>query len=108
MSFEIHPREARPLLDAGEAVALDVREVDEWRHGHIGGALHIPLGQLGARLHELPHGKRLVAVCRSGSRSSLVVHALRERGYDVVNLAGGLLSWHASGMPLEPAPGMVA
>lgn len=108
MSFEIHPREARPLFDSGEAVALDVREADEWRHGHIRDAVHIPLGQLGARLHELPRGRRLVAVCRSGSRSALVVHALRERGFDAVNLDGGLLSWHASGLPLEPAPGLVA
>ena len=108
MSAEIHPREAEPLLEAGEALALDVREPHEWRCGHIRGALHIPLGELAARLHELPRGKRIVAVCRSGSRSGMVVGPLRTHGYDVVNLAGGLLTWHASGLPLEPAPGTVA
>jgi rhodanese-related sulfurtransferase len=108
VTLEIHPREARPLLDAGEAVALDVREPHEWHRGHIRDALHIPLEELAARLHELPRGRRIVAVCRSGSRSGMVVGALRQHGYDVVNLAGGLLSWHASGLPLEPAPGTVA
>ena len=108
MSFEIRPRDAHPLLEQGEAVALDVREHHEWHRGHIGGAIHIPLGELGARLPELPRGKRILAVCRSGARSGSVVSPLRELGYDVVNLSGGLLSWNASGLPLEPAPGMVA
>lgn len=108
MSVEIHPREARTLLDGGEAVALDVREPYEWHHGHIPAALHIPLGELGARLHELPTEKRIVAVCRSGNRSGAVVAPLRQLGYDVLNLSGGLLSWQETGLPLEPATGGVA
>ena len=107
MSWEIHPREAQPLLEAGEAVALDVREPDEWQRGHIRDALHIPLGELAERLHELPRQKQIVAVCRSGSRSGVAVAPLRQHGYDVVNLGGGLLSWHASGLPLEPQSGTV-
>ena len=103
MIQEIEPRAAHTLLDSGEAVALDVREPAEWQEAHIPDALHIPLGELAARLHELPHGRRLVAVCRSGSRSGMVVEALRQRGYDIVNLAGGLVSWHAAGLPLEAA-----
>ena len=108
MSWEIHPREAKPLLESGDALALDVREPHEWHRGHIRGALHVPLGELAARLHELPQGRRIVAVCRSGSRSGTVVGPLRRYGFDIVNLGGGLLSWHASGLPLEPATGTVA
>ncbi len=107
-SAEIQAHEAKALLEGGDAVALDVREPYEWHHGHIREALHIPLGELGARLHELPKGKRIVAVCRSGNRSGAVVAPLRQLGYDALNLSGGLLSWHASGLPLEPAPGGVA
>ena len=103
MSVDVQAPEARTLLDGGDAVALDVREPWEWSRGHIAGALHIPLGELGARLHELPRDRRIVAVCRSGSRSGAVVGALRQRGYDVVNLAGGLLSWHAHRLPLAAA-----
>ena len=108
MSWEIHPREAKPLLESGDALALDVREPYEWHRGHIRDALHIPLGELAARLHELPQGRRIVAVCRSGNRSGAVVAPLRQLGYDALNLSGGLLSWHASGLPLEPAAGGVA
>ena len=105
---EVDPHEARALLDADEALALDVREAWEWSRGRIAGALHIPLGELAARLHELPQDRRIVAVCRSGSRSAMVAAALRQRGYDVVNLADGMLAWHAHGLPLEPATGGVA
>jgi rhodanese-related sulfurtransferase len=108
VKLDIHPREARPLLDAGDAVALDVREPWEWQQGRIRGALHIPLADLTHRLHELPHGRQIVAVCRSGSRSGSVIAPLRQLGYDVVNLAGGLLAWHADQLPLEPATGTVA
>jgi rhodanese-related sulfurtransferase len=108
VKLEIHPREARPLLEAGDAVALDVREPYEWQEGRIRDALHIPLAELGRRLHELPNGRPIVAVCRSGSRSGSVVAPLRQLGYDVVNLAGGLLAWHADQLPLEPATGTVA
>ncbi len=103
MTEEIHAGEASSLLAAGDAVALDVREPWEWRDGHIRQALHIPLGQLAQRLHELPDGRKLIAVCRSGSRSGSVVAPLRQRGYDVVNLAGGLVAWTAQGLPLEAA-----
>lgn len=103
MIQEIDPKEAQTLLDSGGAVALDVREPWEWQDAHIRHALHIPLDELAARLHELPQDQKLVAVCRSGSRSGMVVDALRQRGYDIVNLAGGLLSWHAAGLPLEAA-----
>lgn len=108
MNIEIHPREARPLLEAGDAVALDVREPWEWQQGRIPEALHIPLGELAERLHELPRGRRIVAVCRSGSRSGSVIAPLRQLDYDIVNLGGGLLAWHAEQLPLEPATGTVA
>lgn len=108
MKLEIHPHDARPLLEAGDAVALDVREPWEWQQGRIRDALHIPLDELAHRLHELPQGQQIVAVCRSGSRSGSVIAPLRQLGYDVVNLAGGLLAWHADQLPLEPATGTVA
>jgi rhodanese-related sulfurtransferase len=105
---DIHPRDAGPLLASGDAVALDVREHWEWQHGHIRHAFHIPVGGLAQRLHELPQGRQIIAVCRSGSRSGSVVAPLRHLGYDILNLAGGLVSWHAHGLPLEPATATVA
>jgi rhodanese-related sulfurtransferase len=98
---------AAELLAAGSATALDVREPDEWRAGHIAGALHIPMGELGERLGELPQGD-IVAVCRSGARSGMVTDALRRAGYRVENLDGGMQACQRSGLPLEPTGGWIA
>lgn len=108
MNHDIDAPTAQALLDEQQALALDVRDGWEWQQGHIARALHIPLDELAHRLHELPRGRQIVAVCRSGSRSASVIAPLRQRGYEIVNLAGGLLAWHRSGLPLEPATGSVA
>jgi len=79
---------------------LDVREDDEWQAGHIDGAQHIPLGQLGERLAELPKESRIVAVCRSGGRSGAAVRGLKQLGYDAENLEGGVTAWSKAGLPL--------
>jgi rhodanese-related sulfurtransferase len=84
---------------------LDVREDDEWQAGHIDGAQHIPLGQLGERLGELPAGKTIVAVCRSGSRSDAAVRGLRQTGRKAENLDGGVTAWSRAGLPLVDGAG---
>ena len=88
-------------------VVLDVREDWEWEAGHIAESVHIPLGELGARIGELAGDRPIVVVCRSGVRSQMAADAMAEAGWDTANLAGGLLAWHAAGLPLEP-PGHVA
>lgn len=84
---------------------LDVREDDEWQAGHIEGAQHIPLGQLGDRVGELPTGASIVAVCRSGSRSAAAVRGLRQLGYTAENLDGGVTAWARAGLPLVDGSG---
>ena len=78
---------------------LDVREDVEWAHGHIEGAQHIPLGQIPARVDELPDGRTLV-VCKMGGRSAQAVAYLTAKGLDVVNLDGGMLDWAGAGRPM--------
>jgi rhodanese-related sulfurtransferase len=84
---------------------LDVREEDEWDAGHIDGAQHIPLGDLGARLAEVPKERVVVAVCRSGSRSDRAAKGLRLSGYQAENLEGGVTEWSRSGLPLVAKTG---
>jgi rhodanese-related sulfurtransferase len=79
---------------------LDVREQDEWDAGHIDGAQHIPLGELGARLAEVPKEKVVVAVCRSGSRSDRAAKGLRLSGFEAENLDGGVTAWSRAGLAL--------
>ena len=78
---------------------LDVREPEEWRHGHIEGAMHIPLSLLPVRVSELPAAQTLV-VCKVGGRSAQVTQYLVRSGYEAVNLDGGLLEWAAAGRTL--------
>src|ERR1700756_2235031 len=51
-------------LRSGTAAVLDVRPEDEFQHGHLPGALNIPLAQLERRLAELPADREIVAYCR--------------------------------------------
>lgn len=91
--------EAAALIEEG-AVLLDVREPEEWEGGHVPGAVFIPMGELGARIGELPTDERVVVICRSGHRSALVTAALQRAGFEATNLAGGLLAWAADGRPV--------
>lgn len=104
--MDVH--EAARLLEAGEAVALDVREASELRHGRIPGALHVPMSELPAGLRLLPHDRTIVAVCRSGNRSGQVTKALQRQGYRIENLDGGVEDWLREGLPLDPPDGHVA
>ncbi len=100
-------RAAAALVEREEAIVLDVRERIEWAAGHVPGALHIPLADLDARIGELPKGRAIVAVCRTGSRSRWAVKDLRRAGYPAENLRGGLRAWMRADLPLEPHEGRV-
>lgn len=106
---EIDPAEAALKVESG-AFLLDVREPDEWAAGHAPGAKHIPLGELSARVDEVPEDRPVVAICRVGGRSAKATIALNNAGYDVVNLAGGMRAWAAAGQPVvtdDGSPGSV-
>ena len=86
-------------LPAGVTV-LDVREPIEWQHGHIEGALHVPLTQVPDRIDELPTDQQLLVVCKVGGRSAQATAFLREKGLEAINLAGGMLEWSDAGRPM--------
>lgn len=79
---------------------LDVREPDEWAAGHIFGATHIPMGQVEARLDELPKDEKVIVVCRIGGRSAKITELLGKHGFHAVNMNGGMLAWDAAGKPM--------
>ena len=94
---------AADLLAARSVVVVDVRQHAEWKTGHIRDAIHIPLGQLSSRQHQLPRGKSIITVCRSGHRSALAARTLTRAGHDVRNLRGGMNAWARAGLPLSNA-----
>ena len=102
--------QAAALADGG-AVLLDVREPQEWQAGHAPRARHIPLGQIARRAGELPKGRAVVTVCRSGARSARAAALLAADGREVSNLAGGMHAWARAGLPVVArggGPGRVA
>jgi rhodanese-related sulfurtransferase len=85
-----------------DVVLIDVREDSEYAEGHIPGAVLIPLGQIPDRLGEIPQDKTVIAVCRSGNRSSQAANFLRQQGFDNVhNMQGGMLAWGQAGYEIE-------
>jgi rhodanese-related sulfurtransferase/glyoxylase-like metal-dependent hydrolase (beta-lactamase superfamily II) len=96
---EVTPAAAEELVHAG-AVVIDVREPDEWSAGHLPDARLIPMGAVEARIGEIPAEGSTVVVCRSGGRSRAIAKLLTSRRIDAVNLAGGLLAWERSGLPV--------
>ena len=89
------PREYAARVEAGAApLLLDVREGWELAIARLDGVLHIPMGEIPARLGELAPEREIVVLCRSGGRSATVARYLQQQGYrDVWNLAGGILAW---------------
>ena len=91
---EITPSEVLEILKrGGERNFIDVREGEEIAQGKIPGAQHIPLGELKNRLHEIEKEKEHIVVCRSGNRSGKAAEYLKNKGYEVLNLTGGMMDW---------------
>jgi sulfur dioxygenase len=91
---------------AAPPLLLDVREPEEFvgELGHIEGALLVPMDALERRLPKLTGymDEDVVVVCRAGARSASAGAILRRAGFSqVYNLSGGMLSWHAAGLPVQ-------
>lgn len=89
----------------GEVTVLDVRPREEFRAGHIPGAISIPIGELKARLKELPKGREVVAYCR-GPYCVMAVEAvelLRKKGFTAHRMEQGVVDWRARGWRIQSA-----
>jgi len=89
---QISPRE----LDQKKGMMLlDVRTEEEYKKkGHIPGAVHVPLADIGDRIKKLKKDKELVVYCQSGNRSIWAIKRLMGMGYkNLSNLKGGYSAW---------------
>ena len=87
----------------GAVTVLDVRPIEEYRAGHIPGAISIPVGELKARLKELSKGREIVAYCR-GPYCVMAVEAvdlLRRKGFRAQRMEQGVIDWRARGWRVE-------
>jgi rhodanese-related sulfurtransferase len=88
---EVHRR-------APGSVLVDVREAAEWAEGHAPDAIHLPMARLDR--DNVPAGRPVYCICRSGNRSGRVVDALTAAGVDARNVTGGMLAWRDAGLPV--------
>ncbi len=101
----LEPVDREALLNKvrdGAVIVLDVRPAEEYRAGHIPGALSIPLKELERRLSDLPRERDIVAYCR-GPYCVLAVEAvemLRARGFSAFRLEQSVQDWRAEGLPV--------
>jgi rhodanese-related sulfurtransferase len=103
---EVSAEDGHRMVEEEGALLLDVREADEWDAGHAPEALWMPIGEVQARVGELSPERRIVAICRTGSRSRVVAEALVGAGYDAVNLEGGMRSWVSEDLPCVASDGL--
>lgn len=86
-------------LERGEVYLIDVRPSLEYAHGHLAGAVSLPVDELPGRLAELPRDRPIVAYCRG--RYCLfadeAVVLLRQHGFEAARLDGGWPEWRAEG-----------
>jgi len=87
----------------GGVTVLDVRPVDEYRTGHIPGALSVPLDRLKEILASLPTDQEIVAYCRGPYcvLSVQAVEVLRANGFNAIRLEEGVQDWRAMGLSVE-------
>ena len=95
---EILPRELKERIETGDRpLILDVREPEEIALAAFPDAVHIPMGEVPARLSELDSRRETVVVCHHGIRSAQVAGFLATKGFvRVLNLTGGIDAWSLS------------
>ena len=108
------PIEAAATAIAQADVLIDVREPDEYRQGHLPGAINLPRGVLEFQIEAHPamacsttealqaRDRPLLVYCLTGGRSALAALSLQELGFrHVRSMAGGVKAWSAAGLPLS-------
>lgn len=115
----MRPNQAVPAIDAQTAadrlatpdppLLLDVREPDEFQTVRVEGAVLLPLSTFLLRYEALPRDRPVLVMCAGGGRSAAATAHLLASGWpDVTNMAGGIISWERTGLPVKrgvPEPG---
>ena len=102
---EITPTELKQRLDKGDDIQIiDVREDNEVAIARIPNSVHIPLGQVIARMNEIDPNRETVVHCKMGGRSARAIDALKRLGFEgkLINLKDGIIGWSNDVDPTVP------
>jgi len=104
----IGPEEAFEMVQAGEAILVDVRDQASYEEVHIAGAILVPYGTVAAAADDLAsRGRTVITYCACPAEESSAAAAaeLISRGFqDVLVLKGGIREWALAGYPLKSGP----
>lgn len=97
--------QATRLINDGKAVLIDLRDAKEYKTGHIVDAINIPYSSLSTRVVELEKhkAKQLIVVDKMGQHAGAAGRVLREKGFTVVRLQGGMMEWTQQNLPVVKA-----
>ncbi|HEX4858232.1 MAG TPA: rhodanese-like domain-containing protein [Usitatibacteraceae bacterium] len=101
---ELGTLEVTRLMNAGNALVLDVRDNGEFSSGRIPKSKNIPLAEIDKRIDEISRfkDKPVIVACRSNIRAGSAARLLRQRGFsDVYLLGGGFPAWQQASLPIE-------
>lgn len=94
----IYPEEIDEYINDISAIIIDLRTKEEYKTGHIMGAINISADNIEEKLYFIPRNKIIVVYCGSGGRSIRVARILEEYGYEVKNVIGGIKNYHGSSL----------
>jgi len=100
----INPADALEALHNGEAVMIDVREINEVSQERVplDRVLNHPMSVIMDRLSYIPKDQHIIVACSGGVRSARIASLLMQNGYkSLASLDGGLKTWIAQGLPIE-------
>ena len=103
MFQNISMRQLERILDTGgdHYILVDVRENEEYRRGHLEGAVNLPYEELFWAPELLPKDKIILVYCAHGSNSMLAARELSGMGYRTVNVYGGLMYYRGRHMTAD-------
>lgn len=92
MIKEIDNTEALQMIQKKEVKVVDVRETDEYEHGHLDNSISLPMSEMNDEiLNKFSKDGKLLFICLRGSRSSQCAEGFHDRGFkEVYSLDGGL------------------
>lgn len=99
-SISVH--EVTRLVNQGNALLLDIRDANDFKSGHITGAMNIPFAAINTRIDELEkhRSKCVILVDKLGQHAGDVAKQLKTKGFDVVRLGGGMSEWLHQSLPV--------
>ena len=93
--YSLSVKKSLEYYNNSNSIFLDVRTEEEYEENHISGSISFPLDEIDYRANELARFKEkdIIVYCRSGRRSESASIILRDHGFDVMNMEGGILQW---------------